>query len=62
MLILSQTTLTKEQVLQRLKECAADDDTEMAHVAADTALCEFLIALGHEDVVDAYNDVDKWFA
>lgn len=33
-----------------------------AHEEADKILCDFLISLGHQDVVDAYNAVEpKWY-
>ncbi len=54
--------MTKKEVLARLAKCAADEDTEMAHVHADYALCKFLIALGHGDVVELYESFDKWHA
>lgn len=33
-----------------------------AHHAADQILCTFLVALGHEDLVEAYNRIQpKWY-
>jgi len=37
-------------------------DTEIAHCNADDYLCELLIGLGLQDVVDEYEKVDKWYA
>lgn len=42
------------------KHC--DGDAEIAHKMADDVLCEFLIALGHEDLVELWNDVEKWYS
>jgi hypothetical protein len=37
-------------------------DTEIAHSIADDVLCTLLIELGYKEVVDAYNEIDKWYA
>jgi hypothetical protein len=54
--------MTKEQAIKRLDGFAEDDDTERAHYNADKILTEFLSSLGHQDVVDAYDNVGKWYA
>lgn len=41
---------------------ADKNDTETAHFKADEALCDFLTALGFEDVVAIYNKINKWYA
>ena len=50
-----------EDYLKRLKECERYD-TECAHGRADEILCELLRELGYSDIVDAYEDIDKWYA
>ena len=50
-----------EDYLKRLKECDRYD-TECAHGRADEILCELLRELGYSDIVDAYEDIDKWYA
>lgn len=37
-------------------------DTEMNHVRADDVLCDLLRSLGYGDVVDAWEDISKWYA
>lgn len=37
-------------------------DAETAHVKADEALCEALIAFGGREIVDAWRLVPKWYA
>ena len=37
-------------------------DTEMAHLYADEVLCRLLRNLGHNDIVDAYENIEKWYA
>ena len=54
--------LTKEQALEIIKKAQTSDDTEMAHIDADYALCGLLKWLGHEDVVREYRKVGKWYA
>jgi hypothetical protein len=37
-------------------------DSEEKHTEAAWILCEFLISIGHDDLVKIYYDVDKWYA
>lgn len=53
---------TKEEAIARLKACQEDGDQEMAHINADAVLCDLLRDLGYEEVVQAWADVDKWYA
>ena len=53
--------MTKEQVLDSLKQEQSNPDPEKAHTNADDALCDFLTALGHADVVAEYEKVEKWY-
>ncbi len=52
----------KTEILEKLKELRYEMDTEAAHSDADELLCELLIELGHQDIVDAFNQIDKWYA
>jgi hypothetical protein len=54
--------MTKEQAIEALKTIAKDDDIEMAHVEADSVLCQLLHSLGHGDVVTEYHRITKWYA
>ena len=54
--------ITAEQALERLKALHDSTDPEAAHSEADSVLCELLGALGHNDVVKAWEAVEKWFA
>ena len=56
-----QEKMSREEVLIKLKE-ATDMDTETGHVVADEILCKFLASLGYQDIVDAYEKIDKWYA
>lgn len=44
-----------------LIDLSRSDDVESAHYRADEILCDLLTALGYDEVVAAYNKVDKWY-
>lgn len=54
--------MTKKQPIKRLDKLAESDDWEMAHSGADEILTQFLVGLGHQDVVEVYDKVNKWYA
>jgi len=39
-----------------------DADIEHIHGVADDLLCECLLELGHNELVELYRQVPKWFA
>ena len=49
-------------LLQQMRELTASRDTEVAHARADDLLCEYLRLLGKTEIVEAYDQVDKWYA
>jgi hypothetical protein len=52
----------KDKVLAELRALeGGNGDCEYSHVEADRLLCEFLESLGHQDVVEAFGKVDKWY-
>ena len=53
--------MTKEEAIEQLKSIESGD-TEACHCIADDILCEFLRSLGYGDVVDEWDNVDKWYA
>ena len=53
--------MTKEEAIAKLKE-ANKLDTECAHYKADEIICKLLNSLGYQEVVEVYNDIDKWYA
>jgi hypothetical protein len=59
---LTEKARIKAAVLKTLREVAPTEDKETAHVHADEALCKLLVALGHADVVAAFNSIDKWYS
>jgi len=54
--------VTKEQAMKQMAEIEPEGDYEIGHGIADWILCEFLKELGHEDLVDLYDKVGKWYA
>lgn len=54
--------ITKEEAILKLKEISLDGDTEAAHSDADSVLTDLLESLGCEEVVEAYHQIDKWYA
>lgn len=54
--------MTPEQAITKLQELAKNGDWEAAHGDADQVLCDLLTALGHGEVVEAWDKVGKWYA
>ena len=52
----------KEICIKKIKDAQDNDDTEAAHELADMAICDFLIGLGYDDLVEEYETVHKWYA
>ena len=68
-------TKAKEQLIkEKIKSVSVDNaaellkyindncDTEMAHVYADRVLCMLLGNLGYDEIVNAYENIEKWYA
>lgn len=52
--------MTKEELLEALKEIYKNEgDKEMAHVRADNSLLEYI---NDEDITNAYEEIEKWYA
>lgn len=51
----------RASALKVLVRCA-EFDPEAAHVEADKVLCNLLVSLGYEDVVEAWHKVPRWYA
>jgi hypothetical protein len=49
-------------VVEELKKCVENEDTEMAHIRADGLLLGLLETLGFKEVCEAYHKVTKWYA
>jgi hypothetical protein len=57
---------TKQELLKKYKEAMAEaanmHDEEVAHGRADDVLCELLRVLGFGEVVEIFENIDKWYA
>lgn len=50
------------EIIGELKTLEDEDDYELAHHKADILLCELLLYLGHEEAVDAWENVGKYYS
>jgi hypothetical protein len=41
---------------------SGDADIEASHGEADRVLCDLLVKLGYQPVVDAWKKIQKWYA
>jgi hypothetical protein len=48
--------------IEKLDKLKQTGDIELMHMQADTILCEVLKAMDFDDVVDAWEDVDRWYS
>lgn len=55
-------TMTPEDALIAMGEVALGNDREYSHIAADDILCAVLKHLGHDELVEAFHDIEKWYA
>lgn len=47
--------------VDRLKECK-EYGAESGHIEADKILIDFISNLGYESIVEAWNEVEKWYS
>ena len=55
--------MTRDELLAKLRALGADDgpesDTERNHAEADSALLEHI---GDQEITDAFDEIEKWYA
>lgn len=51
--------MTKEELIQKLKDLDQMADTEVAHSRMEDALLEYI---NDEDITKAFNETDRWYA
>lgn len=56
-----------DKYLNRMKEVKQKyeveaNDTEVAHYLADKVLCDLLESLGYVELVEEFNNLEKWYA
>lgn len=50
----------RAEAIARLQELPGDPEYD--HAEADRVLCQLLLAIGFDDVVEAWRKVPKWYA
>ncbi len=53
--------MTNVEAIKRMKKARLRDH-EDAHSDADEILCELLISLGFKELIEIYNEIDKWYS
>ena len=51
----------KKEAIKKLNNLD-NTDIQVSHSVADDILCDLLIALGFKEVVDIYNELEKWYS
>ena len=51
-----------DNAIKRLTELTNIPDVEMTHEEADQVLCDLLAKLGYQSVVQAFDEVEKYYA
>lgn len=54
--------LDEEEFIEKMKCNCFTGDSEGDHINADDILCDFLLLLGYEKLVEVYKNVEKWYA
>ena len=56
-------TKARTAAVERLEDIQRlhSGDPEVAHIDADQALCQFLRAIGHGQVADEFEAVERWY-
>ena len=54
--------ILERTVIEELKKCEENEDTEKAHIRADALLLGLIETLGFKEVCEAYHKVTKWYA
>lgn len=51
--------LSRDEIIQILKDLSIDDDYEVTHGLADYAIIKYI---NDKEIEDAYNEVGKWYS
>ena len=56
--------MTPEEFADRMRQIAEDtwNDAEGRHAMADELMCELLEALGYEEGIEIFDDMEKWYS
>lgn len=50
-----------EKYKQKMKEAINNGDTLWGHVECDKVLCEFIVEIGYKEIVDIYDEQEKYY-
>lgn len=50
------------KIVDEMEELQYYRDKEQGHWLADQLLCKFVRDLGYDELIDAFEDIDKWYA
>jgi hypothetical protein len=50
-----------DKYIKEMDKCFELDE-ENGHIEADGVLCDLLMTLGYEDVVNKFYELDKWYS
>jgi hypothetical protein len=48
--------------VSKMQDLENSRNQESAHIEADDILCQLLIELGYKEIVDAFENIGKWYA
>lgn len=51
--------LSRDEIIQILKDLSVDDDYEATHALADYAIIKYI---NDKEIENAYNEVGKWYS
>lgn len=51
--------MTKEELIQKLRDLNKGDDPEEEHIEADLLLLEYI---NDSEISDAYKNIEKWYS
>lgn len=54
--------ISKEEFRERMEYISKLTDTEIKHSSADALMAECLIALGYEEGIKIFWEMDKWYS
>lgn len=52
----------KKEIVSELKSLIGNGDEEINHKQADDLLCQLLLLYGEKEAVEAFEEIDKWYA
>lgn len=58
----SSLSQTEKDIVEELERLSHDKDIEAKHAKANTLIMEFLEQLGYTEIVEAYDNIEKWYA